>query len=86
MPLPVPTTIASGFDDAGGSAYRKTAKELLITDAGAGTISAVNIDTRAPPTVLGTGYNSPHDIALSVDGLSMSLISLTYTAPCLRSA
>lgn len=66
--LPVPTTISSGFADAMGSAYRLTTDQLLVADAGAGTISAVNPHTHVK-TLLGSGYNAPHDIELSVDGL-----------------
>lgn len=68
MPLPSPTTIATGFAFAGGSAYRLDHDQLLVVDSGAGTITAVNTHTHAK-TVLGTGYNAPHDIALSADGL-----------------
>jgi len=68
MPLPVPTTIASGFADAAGSDYRRATDQLLIADAGAGTISAVNPHSHVK-TLLGSGYNAPSDIALSSDGL-----------------
>ena len=49
MPLPVLTQIASGFDDASGSAYWRTTRQLLIVDSGAGTISALNTDAKATP-------------------------------------
>ncbi len=68
MPLPVPTPVASGFADATGSAYRRSTDQLLVVDSGAGTISAINAHTHVK-TVLGTGYNAPHDIALSNDGV-----------------
>jgi hypothetical protein len=66
--LPVPTTIATGFANLAGSAYRQSTDQLLVVDSGAGTITAVNTHTHAK-TVLGTGYNAPQDIELSADGL-----------------
>ncbi|HWT04189.1 MAG TPA: YncE family protein, partial [Xanthomonadales bacterium] len=68
MPIPVPTTIATGFGDAGGCAYQLSTDRLLVADSGAGTISAVTTHTHVK-TVLGTGYNAPSDIVLSADGL-----------------
>ena len=68
MPLPIPTTIATGFASAGGCAYQFSTDRLLIVDGGAGTISAVTVHTHVR-TVLGTGYNAPSDIVLSADGL-----------------
>jgi hypothetical protein len=68
MPLPVPATIATGFADAVGSFYRVSTDQLYVADAGAGSISAVNAHTNVK-TVLGTGYNAPSDVALSVDGV-----------------
>jgi hypothetical protein len=68
MPIPVPTTIATGFADAGGSDYRQLTDQLIIADAGAGTIVSVQAHTHVK-TVLGSGYNAPHDIELSVDGI-----------------
>ena len=68
MPLPVPTTIATGFADLAGSSYRLGTDQLYVADAGAGNISAVTAHTHVK-TVLGSGYNAPSDIELSVDGL-----------------
>lgn len=68
MPPPVPTTIASGFADAVGSAYRLTSDLLYVADAGSGQIVTVNPHTHVKTTV-GTGYNAPSDIELSIDGL-----------------
>ena len=68
MPIPVPTTIATGFSDAAGCAYQRSTDRLLVADAGAGTISAVTAHTHVK-TVLGTGYNAPSDIVLSADGV-----------------
>jgi len=68
MPLPVPTTIATGFADLGGSSYRVSTDQLYVADAGAGQISAVTAHTHVK-TVLGSGFNAPHDVELSVDGL-----------------
>src|SRR3977135_2525660 len=68
MPPPIPTTIATGFAFATGSAYRLDHDQLIVVDSGNGTISAVNTHTHVK-TVLGTGYNAPHDIVLSADGL-----------------
>lgn len=68
MALPVPITIATGFADLLGSSYRLSADQLYVADAGAGNISAVNAHTHVK-TVLGSGYNAPHDVELSVDGL-----------------
>lgn len=68
FPHPVtPTVISTGFADATGSAYRVTTDQLLVVDAGAGTVSAVNPHSHAR-TLLGSGFNAPHDIALSLDG------------------
>jgi hypothetical protein len=68
MPLPVPVNIASGFADLSGSSYRLSTDQLYAADAGAGKIIAVNAHTHVK-TVLGSGYNAPHDVELSVDGL-----------------
>ncbi|HTA44848.1 MAG TPA: hypothetical protein VK789_20510 [Bryobacteraceae bacterium] len=68
MPLPVPTNIATGFADLSGCSYRLTTDQLYVADDGAGQIIAVNAHTHAK-TILGTGYNFPHDIELSRDGL-----------------
>ncbi len=69
MPLPVPTSIATGFSDATGSAYRQSTDQLFVVDTGAaGTISTVTAHTHVK-TVIGTGYHGPGDIALSVDGV-----------------
>jgi hypothetical protein len=68
MALPIPTTIATGFADLAGSSYRLSTDQLYVADSGAGNISAVGAHTHVK-TILGTGYNFPHDIELSVDGL-----------------
>jgi hypothetical protein len=68
MPLPVPTNIATGFADLGGSCYRLATDQLYVADGGSGDIYAVNAHTHAK-TLLGTGYNAPSDIELSADGL-----------------
>jgi hypothetical protein len=68
MPLPVPVTIATGFASAGGSSYRVSTDQLYVADSGSGDIIAVNAHTHVK-TVLGTGYNAPSDVELSVDGL-----------------
>jgi hypothetical protein len=66
--LPVPVTIATGFADLVGSSYRVSTDQLYAADAGNGTINVVNAHTHAK-SVVGTGYNGPSDVALSVDGL-----------------
>jgi hypothetical protein len=68
MPLPVPTAIATGFADVTGSSYRVGTDQLYVADAGANNISAITAHTHAK-TVLGTGYNAPSDVELSVDGV-----------------
>jgi DNA-binding beta-propeller fold protein YncE len=68
MPLPVPTTIATGFSDAVGSDYRQLTDQLYIADAGANNIVTVTGHTHVK-TIVGTGYNEPSDIELSGDGL-----------------
>lgn len=68
MPLPVPVTIAAGFGDAVGSSYRLSTDQLYVADAGAGKIGAVTAHTHVK-TILGSGYNAPSDVQLSVDGL-----------------
>jgi hypothetical protein len=68
MSLPIPITLSTGFAIANGSAYRQTTDQLLVVDSSAGTISAVNPHSHVK-TLLGSGYNAPHDIALSIDGL-----------------
>jgi len=68
MPIPVPTTIATGFDDACGSDYRQLTDQLLIADAGANTIVSLTAHAHVK-TTLGTGYNAPADIELSNDGI-----------------
>src|SRR5260370_4972819 len=68
MALPVPVTIATGFADLVGSPYRLSTDQLYTADAGSGHIIAVTAHTHIK-TVLGTGYNAPSDVELSVDGL-----------------
>src|SRR5690348_6479676 len=68
MPPAVPVTIATGFADLSGSAYRLATDQLYVADAGAGRIDAVNAHTHVK-TVLGTGFNAPSDVVLSADGL-----------------
>jgi hypothetical protein len=68
MPLPVPTNIATGFADLSGCSYLLATDQLYVADDGAGQIAAVNPHSHVK-TVLGTGYNFPHDIELSRDGL-----------------
>jgi hypothetical protein len=68
MPPPVPVSIATGFADLSGSAYRLATDQLYAADAGAGRIVAVNAHTHVK-TTLGTGFNAPSDVALSADGL-----------------
>jgi hypothetical protein len=68
MTLPVPTAIATGFDDLFGCSYRVATDQLYVADAGSGSISAVTAHTHVK-IVLGTGYSAPHDVELSVDGL-----------------
>ena len=68
MPLPVPTTIATGFADLAGSSYRTSTDQLYVADSGAGNISAVTAHTHVK-TVLGSGYSAPSDVELSIDGL-----------------
>ena len=67
MALPVPVTIATGFADLVGSSYRRSTDQLYAADAGSGNIIAVTAHTHIK-TVLGTGYNAPSDVELSVDG------------------
>ena len=64
MPLPVPTNIATGFADLSGCSRRSATDQLYVADDGAGQIVAVNPHSHVK-TVLGTGYNFPHDIELS---------------------
>jgi len=69
MALPVPTTIATGFDDLQGCCYRLSTDQLYVADGGGAlSIYAVTAHTHVK-TVLGTGYSGPSDVALSVDGL-----------------
>lgn len=68
MPIPVPTTIATGFDDAVGSDYRQLTDQLYIADAGANNIATVTGHTHVK-AIVGTGYNEPSDIELSIDGI-----------------
>jgi len=68
MPIPVPTTIATGLASAAGSDYRQLTDQLLIADSGTGDIVSVTAHAHVK-TVLGTGFNAPSDFALSSDGL-----------------
>ena len=68
MPIPVPTTIATGFADAVGSDYRQLTDQLYIVDAGANNIVTLTAHTHVK-TIVGTGYTNPSDIELSGDGL-----------------
>jgi hypothetical protein len=68
MALPVPATIATGFGDAAGSSYRLSTDQLYVGDAGLGTIDTVGAHSHVK-TVVGTGYTSPADVELSVDGV-----------------
>ncbi len=69
MPLPVPTTIATGFASLSGCSYRLSTDQLYVADGGAGKLMAVPVHTPGPPILLGSGYSSVHDVELSVDGL-----------------
>lgn len=68
MPLPIPTTIASGFADLSGCCYRVTTDELYVADDGSDTIVTVTAHTHVK-TVVGTGYSGPSDVELSADGV-----------------
>jgi DNA-binding beta-propeller fold protein YncE len=68
MPIPAPTTIATGFADGFGCAYQRSTDRLFVVDAGAGSIVSVTAHAHVR-TVVGTGYDAPHDIVLSADGL-----------------
>jgi hypothetical protein len=69
MPIPTPTTIATGLSSAAGSAYRVSTDELLIAESGSGgNITAVTGHAHVR-TIVGSGYTAPQDIVLSSDGL-----------------
>jgi hypothetical protein len=68
MPIPVPTTIATGFADAVGSDYRQLTDQLYIADAGANNIVTLTGHTHVK-AIVGTGYTNPSDIELSIDGI-----------------
>jgi hypothetical protein len=74
MPVPVPTTIASGFYDLTGSSYQLGSDKLYVADASTGTINVVAVHSAIAhpthvPTVVGSGFHGPVDVELSVDGL-----------------
>ena len=60
------TTIVSGLTGAQGSDYLITRNQSFFVERYAGKIWRVDMNDLSP-TVLGTGYNGPTDIALSAD-------------------
>lgn len=76
MPLPVPASIANGFNATSGCAYWRAHDQLLLADSGMGIVSAVTLNSHAS-TVLGSGYTYLQDIALSSDGLHAYLLEST---------
>ena len=83
MSVPTPTTIATGFADAAGCAYRRSQDQLLVADNGNGTIASVLVHTHAH-SVLGTGYHNPHDIVLSADGIHAYVLEAGGTGDLLH--
>ena len=64
--LATPTVIAKGLVNGTGCAYWQKTDQVLVTNAGDGTIAAVTVHgSTHVPKVVGKGYDGPQDIALS---------------------
>jgi hypothetical protein len=71
IPVPTPTLtpvqILPGVAGGVGSDFRTALNQLVFVEFNSGQLSALNLITNTK-TVLGTGYSSPEDVKLSVDG------------------
>ncbi len=69
MTPPTQTQLKTGLGGAIGCDFRLSQNELIFVEF-AGKLSALRVPPAVPAyTVLGTGYNEPEDVKLSVDGL-----------------
>jgi DNA-binding beta-propeller fold protein YncE len=69
MPSPTQTQLKSGLGGTIGCDFRAAQNELIFVEYD-GKLSALTVAPAVPAyTVLGTGYNQPEDVKLSVDGV-----------------
>jgi hypothetical protein len=68
--MPTQTTLQSGLGGAIGSDFRRPQNQLIFVEYATGKLSGLTVAPATPAyTVLGTGYNQPEDVKLSVDGI-----------------
>lgn len=69
MPSPTQTQLETGLGGAIGCDFRTAQNELIFVEY-SGKLSALTVAPAVPAyRVLGTGYNQPEDVKLSVDGV-----------------
>ena len=69
MPTPTQTQLQTGLGGAIGCDFRTAQNELIFIEYN-GKLSALTVAPAVPAyRVLGTGYNQPEDVKLSVDGV-----------------
>lgn len=69
MAGPTQTVLQTGLGGAIGCDFRTAQSQLIFVEFG-GKLSALTVAPATPAyTVLGTGYNQPEDVKLSVDGI-----------------
>ncbi len=70
MPAPTQTPLQTGLGGAIGCDFRTAQNQLIFVEFDTGKLSALTVAPSTPAyTVLGTGYNQPEDVKLSVDGI-----------------
>ena len=70
MPGPTQTPLQTGLGGAIGCDFRTAQNQLIFVEFTTGKLSSLTVAPSAPAyTVLGTGYNQPEDVKLSVDGV-----------------
>ena len=70
MPGPTQTPLKTGLGGAIGCDFRTAQNQLIFVEYATGKLSALTVAPAAPAySVLGTGYNQPEDVKLSVDGV-----------------
>jgi hypothetical protein len=68
--MPTLTQLTSGLGGAVGSDFRTAQNQLIFVEFATGRLSQLTVAPATPGfKVLGTGYNQPEDVKLSVDGV-----------------
>jgi hypothetical protein len=70
MPGPTQTVLQTGLGGAIGCDFRTAQNQLIFVEYDTGKLSALTVAPATPAyTVLGTGFTTPEDVKLSVDGV-----------------